>query len=228
MSSTNIKNFIYYFIIIFLFIHLNCNNNFYNNKNIIVDEEIYFNNEITNRINSLPEEYKKIIQDSPVSIIMLSAEKFYDKFLYDFDLGENVSGLFSHNHYNDNFPNPFIYINKDVCDEVLMLIYFHELGHYDCYINNCICFRNADYILMEIHAYSKELKYSMIHNLDDIFILSYENIIQISNRDPNDTSKHNYHFFACKMMIQDEGWTKIQNYYYSLKYQQGVDIGIYK
>lgn len=119
--------------------------------------------------------YDRILASSPIPVFIISIEEFASKIFLKIKTPElmfkisdiNILGMYFHGKAVDGFPNEFIFINKALTPEQIMVTYFHEIGHYYHFKNKCEgC--AADPIVGETHAIYNELKMGWEHELPHV------------------------------------------------------------
>jgi len=119
--------------------------------------------------------YDKILASSPIDVFIISMEEFASKIFlkintpnHIFKISDiNILGMYFHGPIIDGFPKEFIFINKALTPEQIMVTYFHEIGHYYHLKDKCKdCM--ADPIVREAHAIYNELKMGWEHELPHV------------------------------------------------------------
>jgi len=117
------------------------------------------------------EKYDNILKASPIPIYLLSSEEFASEIFLKignrYPLEKisrvNIMGMYFHGQKFEKWPNEFIFINKNLTPEQVIVTYFHEVGHYYHRINKCQeCIDNP--IKREEHALYNELKMGWEHD----------------------------------------------------------------
>lgn len=119
--------------------------------------------------------YDRILASCPIPVFIISIEEFASKIFLKiktpdllFKISDiNILGMYFRGQIVDGFPEEFIFINKALTPEQIMVTYFHELGHYYHFKNKCEgC--AADPIIRETHAIYSELKMGWEHELPHV------------------------------------------------------------
>jgi len=111
------------------------------------------------------EKYDSILATSPIPIFIIDIEDFASEIFlkignrYPLEKMSriNILGMYFYGNPLQNYPHEFIFINKSLTPEQMIVTYFHEIGHYYHRINKCQeCIDNP--INREKHALYNELK----------------------------------------------------------------------
>lgn len=116
--------------------------------------------------------YDRILNESPVPVFIISIEEFASKIFLKINTYQtvlkisdiNILGMYFYGNSVDGFPEEFIFINKALTPEQIIVTYFHELGHYYHLKSKCEgC--AIDPVIRETHAIYNELKMGWEHEL---------------------------------------------------------------
>ncbi len=108
--------------------------------------------------------YQAILKESPIPVYVISTKDFATKIFLkmgDYPLEKkivdtNILGMYFYGQELDGYPNQFIFINKDLTPEQILVTFFHEIGHYYHQKEKCEgCATNV--ITREAHAFYNEL-----------------------------------------------------------------------
>ena len=163
------------------------------------NEDRYCEKHQTLRINLFPskitnKEFKNLLKSSPVSVFIKSKEEFKKGYIIKKHKKINpknykhVAGKFVIKSKIKGYPGPFIYVQKNRSIESKFITLFHELGHYQCYKDNCVCLYERDIKIMEKHAISYVLKESLkTKNIRYIVnsMLEIEGYVKLGGSDPS-------------------------------------------
>ncbi|MHA1468945.1 MAG: hypothetical protein ACTSSP_00135 [Candidatus Asgardarchaeia archaeon] len=167
------------------------------------------------------EKYDEILSSSPIPVFVMSMNEFAFDFLYYFlddpnSIGLKVSsvedinilGMYVINHGVKGWPNEFIFINEALAPRQIMVVYAHEIGHYNCQKIHCKCLNPHDLVLSELHGLLNELQVAWDHDLP-IVMESSIRIMASQIIDP-DTDLHNK--IAIALIMDFEIWEKSIKY----------------
>ncbi len=133
--------------------------------------------------NSISEEYAnrlrkydKILDESPIPIFVIDIRELASKIFLKIGEGPvllkkvsdiNILGMYFYGNAVDGFPEEFIFINKALTPEQIMVTYFHERGHHNHHTNKCKeCASNP--VKAEFHAFYNELEMGWKHDVPHV------------------------------------------------------------
>ena len=118
------------------------------------------------------ERYDEILASSPIPVYIISETEFMEDIFMKADNNYplekisdvNILGSYFFGQTIKAWPDEFIFINKRLTPEQIMVTYFHEIGHYFHRKSGCQwCIDNP--IIRESHAFYNELKMSWEYEL---------------------------------------------------------------
>jgi hypothetical protein len=91
---------------------------------------------------------------------------------------KHILGMYVNNEKETGeWPKEFIFLNEMSLPEQIMGTYFHELTHYECKTNGCLCIRSGYGWLIETHALEGELKKGVEADLFKVVETTVYNIL---------------------------------------------------
>ena len=108
--------------------------------------------------------YTAILKTSPIPVYIINTKDFATKIFLKMGnyplkkkiVDTNMLGMYFYGQELDGYPNQFIFINKNLTPEQILVTFFHEAGHYHHQEEKCKgCATNA--ITREFHAFYNEL-----------------------------------------------------------------------
>jgi hypothetical protein len=162
---------------------------------------------------------------SPVPIITQSRQRFKTNYInkqykeYTDEEYEYVSGMFLVGPKIGDYPPIFIFIDEDMSSDIKIVILFHEIGHFYCYMTDCEC--KDDRVMSEEHAYH----YMISKSIQKKNVEYVSNSMALVDSTSRFAKKKDYHHKAAKKIIKSDLW----QYYlgYLVAYQIST-LGEYK
>jgi len=161
------------------------------------------------------EKYDKILALSPIPVYIISSEEFATRIFLKMNSDAhfekirktNILGMYFYGSKLDDLPEEFIFINKSLTPEQIMVTYFHEIGHYYHRLNKCEgCLESS--ITRETHAIYNELKLGWEYDLPHVLESSIRTMaIYATHKDANMSYK-----MATFKVMETDLWKNTMSY----------------
>ena len=148
--------------------------------------------------------HAEILSSCPIPLFLISLEKLNNNYLSKIASKMNfqhLQGMYVPSSNLRDWPEEFIFLNKDLPPDVIISTYFHEIGHYICHKRFCICRFNI--ALGEYHANINEIQAGVAHNLpSSVYTTLRDNLNVLFAVDP----KYIKYKKASHKLIQSKHW----------------------